>query len=420
MVRELHVIAVAQDALQEFQDSRFPRCLCDEENCSGREGHHCVKRRPTYRSIVDVVKTIKSNSVAENLFSAISRSAFRLERSPVGQVCKVRDASGIRDFVNNLYNSFKKGLLEPDEPFLRVSKIFKNQHSVRPGAKSSQVPKFKPLHASEDGCVLIHSRSNPKDPNRSQSVVCAYFIEPSHAVNGLPDLSGMIKRAFETRGVHHTTQDNGNSTITDATQPDKSSTPWNIQNTYGVTWYGLEFQEMVTSFTDLAPLDVLGTQGLPEISLGPSLAFACIAGCLSGPWFDKRPSYVRHGPGPHQLQFIIYKIVLRRLRMNGPQEHFVRCCVDCAAKNTSESLPKTCRCGCLSAWASRMIHNQYLPRLQSQSSEGDSVIAACPIFDKPFKDLKELYEQYSQFRSWLVEQESEKQEPGRKRARADN
>ncbi|KAH7000644.1 hypothetical protein EDB80DRAFT_114877 [Ilyonectria destructans] len=347
IVRELHVIAVAQDALQELQGSRFPRCRCNEENCFSREGHHCVEFKPTYVPIVDMVKKIKNKSVAENLLSAIRRSTFRLERCEVGTSPEEVNAPGTRDFVNYFYKSFKKGLMEPDEPFLRVSKILEHQHLVHSGPNPPQAPKCKPLHASEDGCVLISSRSSPRDPDRSRAIVCAYFIEPSHSVPDFGGLCGMIMDAFETRGVHHTTQDNGNSTLTDAIQPDKSSTPWNIENTYGVTWNGLEFQKMITSFTDPARPDCLTIQGLPEIFIDPFESFACISECLEGPWFDTRAAYLRYMPEPQQLKFIIYKTVLECLGSDAPQAPRIRCCVDCAIRNTSQPLGVACRCCCL-------------------------------------------------------------------------
>lgn len=419
IVRELHVIAVAQDALQELQGSRFPQCPCNEENCFSREGHHCVESRPNYEPIVDMVKLVKNKPAINNLLLAIGRAALRLERCEVGKALGEGNAPGTRDYVNYLYKSFKRGMLEPDESFLRVSKIFEHQHLADSGATLPQGHGDKRLYASEDGCVLIYSRSNPRDPDRSKAIVCAYFTEP-HSAHDFGSIGGMIRKAFETRGVFHTTRDNGSSTLEDATQPDTSSTPWNIENGYGVTWHGLEFQKMVTSFTDPARPVFLRIQGLPETCISPSLYFACIANCLKAPWFDTRAAYLPHGPEHQQLEFITYKIALRRLKRNFIQEHWIRCCDHCAIRNTLAPLPTTSQCGCLSPWASGMIHNRNFLKSNLQSNEKNTLIARYPSFSKPFKDLKELYEQYDQYHSWWIKQEDRKRVLRRKRARIDS
>ncbi|KAM5364637.1 hypothetical protein ACJZ2D_011418 [Fusarium nematophilum] len=204
----------------------------------------------------------------------------------------------------------------------------------------------------------------------------------------------MIKTVFETRGVHHTTQDNGNSTLMNATQPDKSSTPWNIENTYGVTWNGLKFQHMVRSFTNPAWPDHLQTQGLPEIDIDPSESFACIQECLQVPWFDTRAPYHRYTPRRLQVPFIVYKIALRYLRSDDPARPKIRCCFNCGMRNASGPLRPACGCGCLGEWTSSMVHNREWRQLEEREYDWHFDIAIYPDFDDPFQDLEERYEQY--------------------------
>ena len=193
-VRELYVVAIAEGACAAIVDA------------SNLKKHRGKAEKPAFAdtaimdSMLTILKRLQAGSLAEFLFAAITRRAVKIHTkltdassvqtsstrmnsvdtsssetnfsSPA--LCEVVPDDGtLHDIVHYMYKFFKKGNIEPQESFVRVSKRFDQQHllqfDVEPVSTTEAL-----LGVSDSGCVLISSAYHSHDLERSKSEVCVY------------------------------------------------------------------------------------------------------------------------------------------------------------------------------------------------------------------------------------------------------
>lgn len=150
----------------------------------------------------------------------------------------------LRNVVHYIYKLCKKGTMEPEEPFLRLSNRFEQQHNV--DSSASPIPPCfdQNLRASDDGYVLVYSAAKFRDSDRSKTNICVYITDKSLTPPTESELKDKVRKAFETRDVYHTKRESDIISFTTAIQNPRNS-PWNLQNTYGVYSQGYEFYEFL-------------------------------------------------------------------------------------------------------------------------------------------------------------------------------
>lgn len=279
-VRELCVIAIDVEAFEtliaesrlkaERGKARKPILYMDGDNS------------PPCDILVDRISRLRSAPAERNLLACISRSMgyidlWRKESHPWFRA----DNALIWELVNNVYKFHKKGDLEPELPFLRISKSHETQEVDQGGSRKSESddsrytcrssegttdfvemtidefreylecrcckdpyhssscsnhrhpipPLFGNLQVSDTGAVLVHGRLNHAVEGRSPSDICVYIVKGALEPPTTDDLARIIKETFENRDVYHTTRYNGTLTL----RAGKSyRSIWNLSKSYGV------------------------------------------------------------------------------------------------------------------------------------------------------------------------------------------
>jgi hypothetical protein len=382
IVRELHVIALDKDVLEQFFDDP----LLNFKNWHLRR--HEISE--SHDAILKTIRGIRNRSVGHNLLAAIRRLAYTIRTSRIETKSLGTRPPLTRNLVDHLYKSFQKGLLDPTESFLRGSGTFEQ-------VQSHSAPSPAVLRASEDGVVLIHAVCHPREPDSSKAIICAYFIKDMSSPPNTWNTKSMIKSTFEKWGVYHTTRDNGNSTWTDVVDPKNCAVPWNIADTdrrnYGVSTDGLRFQAMIDSHKSPTPMPTLSTQGLRGIEIEGSGSFICLDQCMEGSWFDQRHEI----PALWKVKFITYKIARAQILCN--TDHIIRCCIHCAVLNAGQ-ISRDCNCTCASQWVKQLVHGGIYDPIQA--NENERILGAYPLLNLPFDDIPELYLQFEEFLNWCL------------------
>jgi hypothetical protein len=204
-VRELSVIAMTKDAWAVVGDATGYK----------KEGKRALVSLPMfweYRNkdeLVIVVKKLLAGTPGQILHAAIARTAYRIKKDYVADSLDISvDSGSLRDTVYFIYTWLKRGgVLEPDEPFLRTSKNFDQQHLRENHAEPFPLIHENHLQASDDGCVLITATCEPKDSaGRRGADLCVYLTENGPAAPEEQALAAIVKKALETRDVYHTTR----------------------------------------------------------------------------------------------------------------------------------------------------------------------------------------------------------------------
>ncbi|KAK0743081.1 hypothetical protein B0T18DRAFT_330457 [Schizothecium vesticola] len=321
-VRELSAVAVTKDAWKVLGDaSRFKKKL----------------RSPFIYDYYDtaefirVVEKLKAGSPEHILHAAIVSTAYRIV---VGgpHILEIQvDNGSLRDLVYFIYAWLKRGgVLEPDEPFLRSSKNFDQQHLREDHGGPYPLICEDSLQASDEGCVLVTATCEPKDlAGRRGDGLCVYLTEGGPTAPETEVLAVMMRKALETRDVYHTTRTSVRGPSFSAlTQQGQSARGFerNIRGTYGVYSRGFGF---------LALLERLGGSEVP-MTLG---ALRSPDGCGSqlykrniSPWIDPRYIYLNS----QSRMFILYKLFTREvLYWKGiareRERSDISCCPLCAA-----------------------------------------------------------------------------------------
>jgi hypothetical protein len=318
LIRELFAIAIAEDA--------WPDIII----ASGlKEGRGKAKvpiayQRMDVATLWNATKRLQAGSPQQVLFAAISRKAVRVgvfASTPV-----IDDDDGfLRNIIHFIYNSFKRGNLEPQEPFMRVSNRFDQQHRLDCDVEPffSESPQ-----TSREGCILVAGTSYPYDPlsSKSKAQICAYltFDEPRLPIGQV--LSDIIRKAFETCDVYHTTRNHGSAAISPLAQNSRDyKRIWNIERTYGVYSEGFEFIEFLTELGSEMPRTQGSSRDFSES--GSQLYKRNFS-----PWRDPRFIHLDR----RERMFVLYKLFTREIAFwrdvgRDRRAHGLSCCECCAA-----------------------------------------------------------------------------------------
>lgn len=314
-VRELTVIAVAQDAFE---------CLVTASQYSRRRA---VSQPPSARSdgdtevIKDFITRLHAGNAKHTLLAAVRRMCLRI--SGEGSRINLGPSNAIsRDIVHYIYNYFKKGQIEPQEPFLHMSSSFDQTHL----SSSSEEPfHFGDLNVSADGCVLLHGHGHNHDAGNQMSSICVFFTDGPPDVPTQNVLGTAIKNTFENYDVYHTSRIHRAPNFR-ALGKDKEGKRWNIVQGYGIYSEGFEFLDWVSSLGCPPPV----RQGSSRNRTGASLSLFLRN---HYPW--REPGYIY--AGIERRVFIIYKTVTQEVRYwqsiaKERQDQGIDCCAICAGE----------------------------------------------------------------------------------------
>lgn len=228
IIREVHVLAFAQSLKGKF----YPECAT-------------LATETRDELILDFVLSLQTGSMACQLEAAISRQGFVLrghfhaslplvtpgvsdrigseqqnmdpeaefkrgerrckycdrELYRVPHLCRLNSTKeyNIRDQIQYIYRLCKKGSIEPEEPFLRISESLSQLQHRSLDTKSPTNPHPDTLKASEDGYVLIWSR--PSIETKIKNEICVCIVTENMAVPDRSELMAKARRSFETVDV---------------------------------------------------------------------------------------------------------------------------------------------------------------------------------------------------------------------------
>ncbi|RYP66853.1 hypothetical protein DL771_007575 [Monosporascus sp. 5C6A] len=326
-VRELYVVAIAIDAWDAVVEGSklIPN--------RGKAQRPVLDAAADANDLLENIDRLQAGTPGDTILACITRRAVELRRSTpftfssflgvrpealaayrpmpkvMPKVIHPIPSDGIlRDIVHYMYTSLKKGSLEPQESFLRVSKRFDQQHLL-PQDKEPLYPRNnrpEALWLSADGCILVHGGCHSHDPEKSPSPTCLYLVNGDPIAPTEQEIVERTKRTFETRDFYHTTQDNGTSNLATLSRGSDYRAPWNLQETYGIhsDAYAL-FQILERCATSTLP----SRQGSPRIPDGV-VSGAYLHKRTLVPWSDPR----RLGRKPEARMFLIYKLVSREIK----------------------------------------------------------------------------------------------------------
>ncbi|KAL2127143.1 hypothetical protein VTI74DRAFT_11257 [Chaetomium olivicolor] len=196
--------------------------------------------------VLDEIARLKSASVEQNLLACISRTCGRIELQTLRRSDNRRPSitktsfqtcpSTIWLLLSYTYKFHKKGDLEPDLPFLRISASSEIQRAGIQNLNDPLAPTGgRGLHVSDQGAVLINGSTHHHFSDASRSPICVYLVRDSTEPPNQDELARIIKRTFEDHDVYHTTRNYGTLSIRDMKE---CRSIWNLSHTYGVFFSG--------------------------------------------------------------------------------------------------------------------------------------------------------------------------------------
>jgi hypothetical protein len=269
-VRELYVLAVAEDAFESLVEySKLHH---------GRGKTQVPKSYPVDKdTVMREISQFQNRSRSATLMTTIRRTHERLRQHPFSRsgLSLVADKGIFRDMVHYVYISFKKGVFEPSESFLRVSNRFEQIQTANSDSWDGDREDLDDPNAT---AVLVHGHGRHHDPQRSkQSEICIFLLQDSLEAPDYSALATILRNTFENSDVYHTTPDNGTSNIKAAA----SRVPWNLEDTYGIYTMGHEFVSWIVHLGSSPPT----RQGSPR---DPSGSGRYLLDRELGPWQDRR------------------------------------------------------------------------------------------------------------------------------------
>ena len=266
-VREICIIAVAKDAFD---------ALVNASNLQRGRGN---TRLPwsedlDWNLVMTAICDLQRMSVQQNLLAAINRVAGYIDPLSSESSLFCLDDATAWQVIHFVYKSFKKGRLEPAEPFLRFSKRFDVQEFGRSDPKP--VPFDEELSLSTSGAVFIYCRGYAYNLGS----LCVYLVNDCVDAPSRRELEAAMKETFQNRDVYHTTRDSGSLKL----KPTRHTrVPWNLVKTYGVHFSldGRSFSKWLQSMN----ADVLTKQGCPR---DPAGSGSYLLGREYNPWHDHR------------------------------------------------------------------------------------------------------------------------------------
>jgi hypothetical protein len=331
LIRELSTIALAEDAWS------------DVVTASGltrpsKTRTPLLPRQIDVDTLLNTAKRLQAGSTQQILHGAIVRNAVKIDVDFDQSPMLVADDASFRNIVHAIYVQMKRGSLEPQDPFMRVSSRLDQQHrlnnDVEPLEMFSEVP-----HVSSDGCVLVITSCSPAYRRTSKANVCAYLTENEPRLPTEGEVASIIKNAFETRDVYHTTRDDGNLGISPLTTQEKSyKALWGLTKTYGVHSESFEFVHLISKLGGQIPV----TQGS---SRAPNASGSQLYERNISPWQDNR--YIQKDR--RERMFVLYKLLSReisfwRTSARDRKAQGMSCCECCAAVSMIEDngICRTC------------------------------------------------------------------------------
>jgi hypothetical protein len=318
LIRELFAVAIAEDAWS------------DVIVASGLKRDRGKTRTPVILhdlgegALLNTIKQFQTGSPLQVLHTAISRRAVKIGDNFGGHPSLREDDGEFRRIVHFVYVSFKRGNLEPQEPFLRSSQRLDQQHLL----KRDVEPHFADIaHSSKDGCVMLTATCYPEiDPGRSEFEFCAYLTSGAPSLPAMQELSSIVANAFETCDVYHTTRSHWSSVLSPLKKLHKSHRGvWNLRSTYGVYSRGFGFLRLLRALGSETPI----TQGS---SRAPNEAGSQLYKRNFVPWSDPRLVYIDR----KERMFVLYKLFSREMQFwnSVARERIAQglsCCKYCAA-----------------------------------------------------------------------------------------
>ena len=219
-VRELSIIAVAEDAFDLLVEASG---LVAGKGKAQRPIAYSLERGVLTRAISDFQAIRPDHS----LLGAIRRTSFRFRSSTTGELAIKYNDGTLRRTVHYVYSSFKRGVLEPSESFLRVSSCY--ERLLQNTDDNSPYFISEDLQISAWDIVLV-TGGGPSTGARTSST-CAYVLGESVEAPVTADLAVAIKKTLENHDVYHTTRDNGSASFWAGSKAERA--PWNIRGVYG-------------------------------------------------------------------------------------------------------------------------------------------------------------------------------------------
>ncbi|KAL6888039.1 hypothetical protein GGI43DRAFT_425928 [Trichoderma evansii] len=221
-VRDLSLISVSEDA---FDALIFGSGLKAGRGKAKQPNHSACNPD----AVIDGLRQIRNSSARENLLAAISRVSCYVSTDDSDRQSRYNLLTDceptIWELVNCTYKAHKMGELEPDEPFLRISK----QRNIQQTDSADQgLFKFKEiLKVSPQAGVLIHGFGHHLEKKGVSTSLCLYLFRPSTEPPSAMDIGHVIKETFENFDVYHTTRNNGNLNLRDQKDANRI---WNLEN----------------------------------------------------------------------------------------------------------------------------------------------------------------------------------------------
>ena len=278
-------------------------------------------------SVVDYIARLRRVSFEENLLACITRVCGRQSRKGYGVIEQLEPCDeSIWWLVSYIYKFHKKGDLEPELPFLRLSAssdVQPTSFDFEPDPLSLNGP--EELELSDDGAVLVYGG----DYNSNKSpALCVFIAREDTSPPSLDDLARTIKSTFEDHDVYHTTRHNG--TLNPRSEK-RERNIWNLRNSYGVffSYGGRSFVKWLRALGKPLPTRQGSPRGPDEV--GHEILFER----RYSPWHDPR---LIHGGTYAEMR----KTFLRRLltaevaawagRARQLTREGERCCLLCAGE----------------------------------------------------------------------------------------
>ena len=448
-VRELYVVAIAEDAW----DSIF--------NASNPWENKCRAARPRLDGVVNqglmatMLKRLLAGSTAETLLASITRRAVKMVLDPINAISSDKssvvnnfselqgynaalDDGLLRHIVHHIYDSFKRGNMEPPEPFIRASRRLVQQDLLQFDVEALP-QREEPLKASNDGWVVVSSSCHAEDPARFKSTICLYQVDGAPVIGDKENLLRKIVHTIETRDVYHTTQDNGSSNFSNGCFAGVPwHVPWNLQRTYGLCSDPFGYLGLISRINSNIQRHIVPkTQGSMRESA--ESGFHLLSRNLT-PWQDPRwdlgdvaaRSFVTYKILTNEITYWNERAIQRQSHESAPH---CRLCQD-----ISEQYNAICN-RCYRALADSRVEQWLYDAIVSEHSPHGSAngrgyhydldyarkqdslpeaFSGYPLLGEPFGDMVALLAQRKAFGQWFQQKrKAEGIESGKKRKRQD-
>ncbi|CAM1508637.1 Fc.00g054850.m01.CDS01 [Cosmosporella sp. VM-42] len=415
LTRELYTVAVEND----------DRVIRELKIQTWRLSCHQVPQD----TMVSTLRRLQAGSPADILLDAITRRCVTLEhiktvntidltssevaaagRTPL--IEPIDNDGKIRHSVHEIYETFKKGIIEPEETFLRISKRHGLQDRLHLGVPRFQIPEKTPLRISGSGCIWVYALG-PKISHPTPNI-CLYFVQDIPTTVTSAKLEHCAVSTFESQDVYHTIR---SYWVAKRLRAFVGQFPWNLKSTYGVSTQALKnFPTSIRQPTSQGWLNPSAGSGrfMYERNLSP--------------WQDPRDKSL---PDPEKL-FICYKLIREGLTYwrevaEGQASHGIPCCKICAFVGRdgigSDGICEVCVNAMADparpSWFRDLIRrvtltvgNHYTEtvhsnvsnqgvEIETEKDENVDLVKSFHMLDEGFSDLRDLRRQQERFHYWV-------------------